>query len=302
MNRKSLINQTKCLLPTINYIAIDRHEENWILRPRYNSDFEIILIIQGEGEFTINDKTYQVQKDDLIFIDSMAFNSGKSLTLPFNFICIHFDLYGRPLNETGNEVTAINIQNYIERKNVSKYKKLNLEKMELNLPVVQRIKDRDIIQLFHKCHKEAKEMYKGYEMLCQSYLIEILIKISRGNNTKKEETSIKTIHKGMIEKSLNFIHSRYNSNLSVKELAAQAHLSTNHFSKLFKEYTNFSPQEYLQYYRINESKRLLEETNHKIEWIAFQCGFSSSQYYIRIFKKYEGITPYQFQQNIIRNH
>jgi AraC-like DNA-binding protein len=51
------------------------------------------------------------------------------------------------------------------------------------------------------------------------------------------------------------------------------------------------PLEYLQLKRIEESKKLLRQTNESIKEISQKVGFTYEVSFIRVFKKFEGVTP-----------
>ena len=67
-------------------------------------------------------------------------------------------------------------------------------------------------------------------------------------------------------------------------------------TRCFKEYTGFSPHEYLTQLRVYNAKYLLKATDLSIEDISQQTGFSDSVYFIQVFKKIEGITPSKFRK------
>ena len=61
--------------------------------------------------------------------------------------------------------------------------------------------------------------------------------------------------------------------------------------KLFSQYLNLSPVDYLNQIRLNKAIELLRNTEMSIKEVCFACGFQSPQYFSRLFKQQMGITP-----------
>lgn len=79
-------------------------------------------------------------------------------------------------------------------------------------------------------------------------------------------------------------------------MAAKANLSPSHFSRLFKQTIAQSPYQLLMAYRIEKVKKMLDNLNKLIAYIAFACGFSDQAHFSRLFKKIEGLTPKQYRR------
>ena len=68
------------------------------------------------------------------------------------------------------------------------------------------------------------------------------------------------------------------------------YLSRNTFFKWLKEQFGISPLEYINTERVKLVKQLLSSKKQSIKETASQCGFSDENYFVRLFKKTEGIT------------
>lgn len=68
--------------------------------------------------------------------------------------------------------------------------------------------------------------------------------------------------------------------------------------KIFLRLTGISPAEYLFRIRIERAKTLLRRTNLKVIDIAFECGYSSSQYFANTFRQAVGITPTEYRESL----
>jgi len=100
---------------------------------------------------------------------------------------------------------------------------------------------------------------------------------------------------------LHYIHEHLTEKIPVDMLSRKAYLSRNMFFKWFKDQFGITPLEYINRERIRLAKQLLVEERGSITEISFQCGFSDVNYFVRLFRKSEGITPGTFR-NCVRPH
>lgn len=98
-------------------------------------------------------------------------------------------------------------------------------------------------------------------------------------------------HPELMKKALSFISKNFSSPLSLEQVAGEVHLNPSYFSTIFKKSCGSSFKEYLNLVRIEESKRLLSNTNYSIIDIAIAVGFEDQSYFCKVFKKYTGLTP-----------
>ena len=87
----------------------------------------------------------------------------------------------------------------------------------------------------------------------------------------------------------------FDSPITLQETAGYVDLNPSYFSTLFKQSCGLSFKEYLNYIRIEESKKLLTSTDRSILDIAIDIGFEDQSYFTKVFKKYTGLTPKQYR-------
>lgn len=92
-----------------------------------------------------------------------------------------------------------------------------------------------------------------------------------------------------------------NPNLKIADLAAILNVSTYTLSYLFNQYLDKNYYDYLNDYRIEEFKRLVDKdeySKYTLTALAELCGFSSRTSFFRYFKKVIGITPNEYIRSI----
>ena len=74
-------------------------------------------------------------------------------------------------------------------------------------------------------------------------------------------------------------------------------LNPSYLSQLFKAETGEVFTDYVNKIRMEEAKRMLLQTDYKIQYIADMVGYASSQHFNRTFKKYIGMQPAEYKKN-----
>ena len=99
-----------------------------------------------------------------------------------------------------------------------------------------------------------------------------------------------------IQKAKDYISSHIGEDIKVCVLADLVHMSSTHFSRVFKSVTGFSPYDYVLAARINKAKELLLVSDMSVMDIAYEVGFNSEANFIYCFTKSEGISPGKFRK------
>lgn len=84
-------------------------------------------------------------------------------------------------------------------------------------------------------------------------------------------------------------------NLSVGDIAKHVNLSVNHIGNVFKKETGHSIRGYINWYRIEKSKELIEK-GLKMYQIHGEVGYLTSQYFSKVFRKVTGMTPMKYKR------
>jgi AraC-like DNA-binding protein len=112
----------------------------------------------------------------------------------------------------------------------------------------------------------------------------------------ENQVHMKPSTESKIKKVREYIDTHFANNmLSIPLLAEEAEISEVYLRKLFKQQYHISPSQYLISARIKKAKQLLEYRFLTLEECASLCGFSTVQYFCRVFKKNTGMTPSEYR-------
>lgn len=88
---------------------------------------------------------------------------------------------------------------------------------------------------------------------------------------------------------------------SIENIAEQLAVSQRYLSDTLKKETGKTTTEHLQFYLIDEAKNILLNPNKTISDVAYELGFEYPQYFSRLFKKKEGLSPSDFREKYRMN-
>jgi AraC-like DNA-binding protein len=101
---------------------------------------------------------------------------------------------------------------------------------------------------------------------------------------------------GLVKQAIAFLHQNYARPVTRWEIADAVGVSDDYISRVFSRELNISPWDYLNRYRILQSKQLLLDTTDTIGSIAHQVGFKDQAYFSRVFLKITGMSPQAFRE------
>lgn len=101
-----------------------------------------------------------------------------------------------------------------------------------------------------------------------------------------------------VVKAVQYIDEHISDVLTIKEVAQQVHLNPSYFSVLFKEEAGLTFIDYVTQLRMKKAKELLEGSTLSLDAISEQIGLQTTSYFIRMFKKFEHMTPKQYRDQV----
>ena len=117
--------------------------------------------------------------------------------------------------------------------------------------------------------------------------------ISRNVGSAREKQS-----ESVMEKAKEYIRENFQKDLTLDEVSKVVDISPYYFSKLFKQETGENFIEYLTKVRMKNAEELLKDSSYSIKEICAASGYGDPNYFSRIFKKYEGVTPSEYRERL----
>ena len=135
---------------------------------------------------------------------------------------------------------------------------------------------------------------ENYEEL-KGWFLRKIAESARNASTKADEKANR-----VIAKARAFIDRNFSRDLTLEEVSREVHVSPYYFSKLFKEQTGDNFINYLTQRRVESAKQLLADGRLNIKAICNEIGYNDPNYFSRLFKRFEGITPTEYREQVLK--
>ena len=153
----------------------------------------------------------------------------------------------------------------------------------------------ELATTINKLIKECMSTSVTKDVLADLTLQELLIRIIQTQTAKSIDDGLYSDPNSPITAVLDYIRLNIRENISLKSLSEKACMSTTSFYRYFKKELGMTPIEFVINEKIRCAKKLLKNPSIQINEVCHLAGFEDSNYFIRLFKKHEGITPKQYQ-------
>jgi AraC family transcriptional regulator len=117
-----------------------------------------------------------------------------------------------------------------------------------------------------------------------------------GHRQPRRSDKASTLSQRKLLRVQDMIESRLETDLPLRELAAEVGYSRSHFLRVFRATIGMPPHRYVLKRRIERARHLLKHTEINIAEIACTCGFSSQAHLTLAFKKECGVTPAEYRR------
>ena len=92
-----------------------------------------------------------------------------------------------------------------------------------------------------------------------------------------------------------YIREHYNTEISMQSVAKAMNYSDAYFCKLFKQCFKVNFSAWLNEYRIDRAREMLQNTRLSVREVSTACGYSDANYFARVFKRITGKTPSEYR-------
>ena len=255
--------------------------------------YEIVWMMEGEAQYSFEDKVYQVTSGQLLVFKGSALHKVHVHSAHAYKRCvIHFTRHFFGFEQEAFE----EFQRILDRLDSPHY---NLDIQGEDAGVFQSIMDRLLKE------NQSGDLW-GKKGAIQIYLLELLLFICRefkhmrpGAERSMQGQSDKV---DMLEGVLRELNAVWNTSWSLESLASRLHMNKFYLCHFFKKEVGVTIQQYILQKRFHEAQKLLVNTELPVREIAHTVGFVSDSNFIRSFKKHMKTTPKHFRESAARHN
>jgi AraC-like DNA-binding protein len=252
----------------------------------YHDYYEMYVLLSGERDYFIVDRTYRVKPGDIVFISKNELHKTMQAGAPAHErLLLHFDdrLPFRMSPAATDWLLA----------------PFRSDSRVLRLP-----DEAASAALVARMLKELRDNLPGHDIALRSAVCDLLLEAGRHALRRKQAEPEPFRHAspmhGKISDIVRYINDSYAEPLSLTGLAERFYVSPYHLSRTFKEATGFTFTDYVNLTRIKEAQRLLRETALSVTEVAAASGFDNFSHFGKTFKKMTRLTPRAYRSSVVR--
>ena len=257
-----------------------------------HNEFELFLVLKGEGIAKIKSHTYELKEGDIYLINSGEVHSyarnpqsdilpdHKKDTAPlFLFVQISNHCLREYFPQIRTTVfNSCNLRDYLKEDEAKEVVNLLVESakayfLEENLYPLKVL--GNVSKVLARCYQRVP-----YEIISEA----------QKNNLKQKNLRI--------ERIISYIDANFETQIRLQDLAEQENLSPTHFSHLFTSLFGVTFQDYVNIKRMEQCIRLMPNKEKTLLEISYESGFSDPKYMNRMFIKHYGYTPKEYRRRI----
>lgn len=231
--------------------------------------FLCFIVLSGEGTLSYEEQTYQLDQGDCVFIDCRKAYSHSTSDNLWSLQWCHFyapflpAVYEKYKERGGRPVFHPN--------NLAKFRELFSE-----------------VYLLASSSDYIRDMRLNEKL---SMLLTMLMEESW-----HPEDSMVSKKRMELTKLKEYLDEHYTEKISLDELAIHFFINKYYLTKIFKETYGTTINSYIIAKRITRAKQMLRFTDMTLEEIAIAVGMNGGNYFSRMFKKIEGISPREYRK------
>lgn len=255
-------------------------ERGYYTPPHWHSPLELIFVLNGSAEMSINGHRHLVVPGDFVLIDSNQIHESKCATMTMG-LCIHYSR--QHLQKYIPDLDHLNLQ--FSRDLLIK------EKLDIYLQICELLKKLPPLHV---------QQPLGYRLECESIAMEVLYLILTHFARPAEESLIPE-NIGSLDRLsaiTSYVDDHYSKPISLEEAAQKLGLSREYFCRFFKQSLGVTFTRYVNQIRLIHIYHDICNTEDGIMEIVERHGFTNYKLFNKMFKEIYGCTPREIRHKL----
>ena len=234
------------------------------------ASYLFFLVCSGGGTLQYAGRTRPLRAGDCVFLDCQKPYSHRTSDDLWQLKWVHF--YGPNMNSIYDKYTERGGGPCFHPKNPEPYDRL-LNKLYETAASEDHVRDMRIFETL-------------------AALLTLLMEESWDPESRRHSP----FRKQDLQEIKEYLDRHYAQRITLDDLADRFYINKFYLTRIFKEQFGTSINNYLLQTRITHAKQLLRFTDRTIESIGRECGIEDANYFSRMFRKEEGISPGEFRR------
>ena len=260
-------------------IVCEYSERTDSMEQHFHNTHELIYVKDGVARFRIGTKTYDAGPHTLVFISRLEEHSVAVVSAPYRRWWMRI---------TGEQLAAAvddaRLRTVFDRRSPEFCHAFDVTDVADDVEYVMTQIERENI---------APRSFKRHRIAALLQLL--LITCYR---TKRDQFPLPAHHVSeTVLRVQAYLDAHFSEEVSLEALARDFYLSPSYLSHAFRDWTGYSPKQYLVLCRLSYARELLLTTPQSVSQIAVRCGFGDVNNFIRTFRKHTDTTPAEYRRN-----
>lgn len=249
--------------------------------PHWHEEYEIIILLKGRICVRNNGRKFKMCTDDILLVNSREIHS--IFECSEGNICLFLQF---------NPNIFMNIDS-------EENKKLNFYLNTCDQTIKSMISPNHFIKIIATIWLLSYEKKPGYKFHMRSKFYQLIGDLLAYTIYDECYTCYNQISENEIitlNKLINFIQKNFREDINQEDICRYLGMSRSTLYRFTNNTLGMSANSLINYYRIDEAKKLLKNTDYPISHITTLCGYSNDTTFYRAFKKETNKTPNEFRK------
>jgi YesN/AraC family two-component response regulator len=162
----------------------------------------------------------------------------------------------------------------------------------LNVPQHIKIKRPDHLTSLFRRFLDDQE---GSSLTQLSANLLVMLMLSEVAGSSQVESSTDESESVLASQVNTVIRTHYHERLNTSVIATMLHRNPDYLGRVFRDVYGLTITDAINHHRLKQARKLLLESQDKVEEVAVSCGYNDAGYFRRLFKRSEGISPKRFK-------
>lgn len=250
----------------------------------YHEGVELVIVMHGRGTHMVPPYSARIERGDVLLLPMGVYHAYNDME-DFELLNIDYDSVALPLPYGDADIPPC-LQRFFPATPCEPTEEIARPIMHLDSKSL-----RSCATLGKKLHEEMQQTHLGSNLLCLSYLLQLIIKLGRLMEPVENSWQPRFI----LGDVLRLMHQNYSRKITIEELCRLINMSRRNLHRYFQLSLGMPPMEYLMKIRLGKAAELLSGTNLNLDDISEHCGFCNASYLTKLFKREYHTSPSQYR-------
>ena len=256
--------------------------------PHYHKEMELVLMLRGHARYKVHHQDYYINTGDIFVVDTQDLHyiyesSDDVIMLQFHVDMGHFtDIYPN-----------IDVMFFVCEETDNESVKWH-QRMHNKIAFLSH----HIAEMMMLCQKGNND--KILEDKLREFLYIMVDKFQafyiENNEFHHGNEDIDPLDLERLYRIMHYLYANFDKKVTLSDIASEEHLSIHYISHFIKKTSGLSFQNLLNYIRVEQADKLLNENRLTLTQISEFCGFSSPAYFNKCFASWFGISPSEYRK------